>query len=266
LVAEAGGSLAAAVVEVAEVVQSEVAVPVVGDDRGAWFHVISDEAVQRLRRPIRERCHPAPAETLRPSDLDRDASQHLLAACPSAAQPGLLTTKEGRIHLRWPSQPVAARTHQRRPQSVRYRPGPLVRADLRLRCTVRADTPSLLEANIQHAVNHTVSGVRVRSKIVPAVTADNDGALPTDPQRHTPSRDRRAVGSCRARSAPAWCHSARRSPAARVQPRTHVRGQDDPARAGLADSRWAYPGRAGWSSPNPLRSGAWPWLPPPGER
>ena len=30
--------------------------------------------------------------------------------------------------------------------------------------------PSFWVANSQHAVNHTVSGVRVRSKIVPAVT------------------------------------------------------------------------------------------------
>jgi hypothetical protein len=38
------------------------------------------------------------------------------------------------------------------------------------RCRLSAEIPSLAVANSQHAVNHTVSGVRVRSKIVPAVT------------------------------------------------------------------------------------------------
>ena len=38
------------------------------------------------------------------------------------------------------------------------------------RCRLCAEMPSFCVANSQHAVNHTVSGVRVRSKIVPAVT------------------------------------------------------------------------------------------------
>ena len=38
------------------------------------------------------------------------------------------------------------------------------------RCTLSADTPSFCVANIQHAANHTVSGVRRRSNKVPAVT------------------------------------------------------------------------------------------------
>ena len=38
------------------------------------------------------------------------------------------------------------------------------------RCKCWADSPSLAVANSQHAWNHTVSGVRVLSKIVPAVT------------------------------------------------------------------------------------------------
>jgi len=33
-----------------------------------------------------------------------------------------------------------------------------------------AEIPSFWLDNSQHAINHTVSGVRVRSKIVPAVT------------------------------------------------------------------------------------------------
>ncbi len=40
----------------------------------------------------------------------------------------------------------------------------------RVRCRLRAETPSLLVASSQQALNHTVSGVRVRSNTVPAVT------------------------------------------------------------------------------------------------
>jgi hypothetical protein len=39
------------------------------------------------------------------------------------------------------------------------------------RCRLSADTPSFCVANIQLAVNQTVSGVRVRSKTVPTETA-----------------------------------------------------------------------------------------------
>src|SRR5665647_1897046 len=39
-----------------------------------------------------------------------------------------------------------------------------------VRLRLRAEIPSLPMENSQQAVNHTVSGVRVRSKIVPAVT------------------------------------------------------------------------------------------------
>src|SRR5450755_495619 len=38
------------------------------------------------------------------------------------------------------------------------------------RCRLSAETPSFCAANIQQAVNHTVSGVRLRSNSVPAVT------------------------------------------------------------------------------------------------
>jgi hypothetical protein len=47
--------------------------------------------------------------------------------------------------------------------------------------------PSFCVANIQHAVNHTVSGVRVRPKIVPAVTEVRRPQLPHS-NRPSPSR------------------------------------------------------------------------------
>ena len=47
--------------------------------------------------------------------------------------------------------------------------------------------PSFWVANSQHAVNHTVSGVRVRSKIVPAVTEVRE-LHPAHSKRPSPSR------------------------------------------------------------------------------
>ena len=52
------------------------------------------------------------------------------------------------------------------------------------RCRPSAETPSLAVANIQQAVNHTVSGVRLRSNSVPAVT---DVRLPQAAHLYRPS-------------------------------------------------------------------------------
>ena len=56
-----------------------------------------------------------------------------------------------------------------------------------MRCRLWADTPSFCVANSQHAMNHTVSGVRVRSKIVPAVT---DVRAPQPAHHNRPSASR----------------------------------------------------------------------------
>ena len=53
---------------------------------------------------------------------------------------------------------------------MQQRPRRLVGADLSARFSASAEIPSFWLANSQQAINHTVSGVRVRSKIVPAVT------------------------------------------------------------------------------------------------
>jgi hypothetical protein len=52
------------------------------------------------------------------------------------------------------------------------------------RCRPSAETPSLAVANIQQAVDHTVSGVRLRSNSVPAVT---DVRLPQAAHLYRPS-------------------------------------------------------------------------------
>jgi len=57
---------------------------------------------------------------------------------------------------------------------------------LTVRCKLSAETPSLAVANSQQAVNQTVSGVRVRPKIVPAVT-DVRKLHPTHMNRPSPS-------------------------------------------------------------------------------
>src|SRR5438132_702857 len=60
------------------------------------------------------------------------------------------------------------------------------------RCRLCAETPSFWVANSQHAMNQTVRGVRVLSKIVPAVT---DVAERHEPQRSRPSPRRHPPGS-----------------------------------------------------------------------
>jgi hypothetical protein len=52
-----------------------------------------------------------------------------------------------------------------------------------------AETPSFWVANSQHAANQTVSGVRVRSKIVPAV---GDVRVPQPRHSNRPSASRHA--------------------------------------------------------------------------
>jgi len=78
----------------------------------------------------------------------------------------------------------------------------------RVRCRLSAEMPSLPAANSQQAVNHTVSGVRVRSKMAPAVTelrAPHTGHM----KRPSPSRQ-----------PPAWPQPGQTKPAGQ---RSHSR-------------------------------------------
>jgi DNA methylase len=95
---------------------------------------------------------------------------NLLASGSPTAQSRLFTADVGLIHLHHPGQPVSARAHQHRAQPVQHRPRGLVGAHLQRPPQAQRRDAVLPVANTQHAVNHTVSGVRVRSKIVPAVT------------------------------------------------------------------------------------------------
>ena len=65
---------------------------------------------------------------------------------------------------------------------MQHRPGRLVRADLKRPLQALAEIPYFWVAN--QAVNHTVDGVRVLSKIVPAV---GDVRPSHSPQRNRPS-------------------------------------------------------------------------------
>ena len=73
-----------------------------------------------------------------------------------------------------------------------------LRSEVRFR--LKAEIPSLPEAKFQQAANQTVSGVRVRSKMVPAVT---DGRLPQFVHMNLPSPSRHP---------PAWPHSGQTNP------------------------------------------------------
>jgi hypothetical protein len=111
-----------------------------------------------------------PSPRARRDPLHGDADQQILALGVAAPQSGLLTTHVGLVDLDRPGQPLRpGRTSTERKrcsiaQAVWEEP------ISRERCRLSAEMPSLAAANCQQAVNQTVSGVRVRSKIVPAVT------------------------------------------------------------------------------------------------
>src|SRR5271166_2141264 len=130
LAAAGRGPLAAPLVGVTQARQSVVAGPAVGDDAGARLDALADERAERTGGRVGQHSHPAPADTLRLADLDRDAGEHLLAALPPAAQALLLPADKGLVHLHRAGQPVPARPHQRTPQPVQHRPRSVVRADL----------------------------------------------------------------------------------------------------------------------------------------
>ena len=73
---------------------------------------------------------------------------------------------------------------------MQHRPGGLVGTASSVRFRLRAEIPSLPVANSQQAVNQTVNGVRVRSKIVPPVhrgaAAAPNAHDPTIPQAPAP--------------------------------------------------------------------------------
>ena len=90
--------------------------------------------------------------------------------CPPTAQPGLLPADERLVHLDAAGQPAPPRPDQHRPQPVQHRPRRRVRADLQRPLKVLGGDPVLGRGKQPARVNHTVSGVCVRSKTVPAVT------------------------------------------------------------------------------------------------
>ena len=168
--AGAGRALAAPLVDIAEPGQPVVAHPGAGDHPRARLDMAGHERVQRGRGRVGQDGHPAPADSPRLLYLRRDADQGFLAPGPPAAQPRLLAADVGLVHLHRP----ASRSRPGRTSTERSRCSiahavcsePISSAF----CRPSAEIPSLAVANDQHAANQTVSGVRVLSKIVPAVT------------------------------------------------------------------------------------------------
>ena len=137
-------------------------------------------------------------------------------SCPwpvRRAKPGLLTADVGLVHLHRPGQPLPARADQHRPQPVQHRPRRLVRADLQRPLQAQRRDPVLLGGEQPAAVNHTVNGVRVRSKIVPAVTAVRDPQRPAlEPAVAEPPTRRTAHTRARTRPATATTPGSPGSP------------------------------------------------------
>ena len=126
----AGRALAAPIVLVAELSQSLISGPPVGDDRRARLDVIHHERVQGLGRGIGQWRHAAPPQSSRLMNLNCDTGQHLLAPSAATGQPRLGAADVGLGHLYRPAQQIPTGTYQHRPQAVQHGPGSLVGADL----------------------------------------------------------------------------------------------------------------------------------------
>ncbi len=126
----AGRALAAPIVLVAELSQSLISGPPVGDDRRARLDVIHHERVQGLGRGIGQWRHAAPPQSSRLMNLNCDTGQHLLAPSAATGQPRLGAADVGLVHLYRPAQQIPTGTYQHRPQAVQHGPGSLVGADL----------------------------------------------------------------------------------------------------------------------------------------
>ena len=116
--------------------------------------------------------------------------------------PGSSPPMIGLVHLDGPGQPVPARADQHRPQPVQHRPRRRVRADLQRALQALRGDPSFWRGEQPARVNHTVSGVRVRSKIVPAVT-EVRAPQPAHSYRPSPAASRRHDHSAGRRTRPA---------------------------------------------------------------
>src|SRR5512135_1508130 len=92
---EAGRSLTARLVGVAELADPAVAGPAVGDDPSARLDGVGDEAVQRRRGSVRHDLHPAAAVPTRFGDLNGHSHQGFLALGASAGQARLLPADVG---------------------------------------------------------------------------------------------------------------------------------------------------------------------------
>ena len=129
--------------------------PSVGDHPRARLYVFGDEGVQRGGRPIGQDRHPGPPEPAGLLDLNGHTYHRLLALRTSTPQPGLVTTDVRLVHLNRAGQPIPPRAHQDRAQPMQHRPCGRIRADLQRPLQAQRDMPSLPEANIQQASNHT---------------------------------------------------------------------------------------------------------------
>jgi hypothetical protein len=95
--------------------------PAIGDHPGVRLDVVGEERSQRVGRRVEQRRHAATAQPLGLSALDGDPDEHLLALLPPAAQPWLLAAEVALVDLHLARQPLAARSHQHRPQPVQHR-------------------------------------------------------------------------------------------------------------------------------------------------
>src|SRR5271157_5486855 len=170
--------------DVPTLLQPTVTLPGIGDDRCPRLDVIQHEGVKRFCGGIRHGRHSTAPESLRLQDLDRDTRQDLLPFGTASRKSRFLASDVGFVHLHLPAKALPIGANQPRPQAMKDSPHRLVGADLQGPLKLSAEIPSLPLAKYQQAESQTVSGVRVRSKMVPAIT---DVRLPHPVHLNLPS-------------------------------------------------------------------------------
>ena len=184
--------------------QRQIRGPAIGVDRRPGLDSAAHEPVLRN---IRHRLHAHAPETLGIPDLNRDRHDRLAARL--AADDALLDTADvGLIDLDVSAEPVAAGAHHRHAEAVQHRPGGLVGAQPERALDAQRETPCFWLVISHAASNHGRSGVRVLSKIVPAVP---DACRPQTEHSNRPTPNRHP---CR------LAHRAQRNPSGQ---RSHSR-------------------------------------------
>lgn len=125
-------TLIASIMDVAELLDSQVPPPPIGDHPRTWGDAVGDEGAQRVGSRVWDNPHAGPTEPSARVVFNGEDDEELLAGGAPAGQSLLVTTEVGLIDFHGPGEEFPAWTHQGRADPVEHRPGRLVGTDLQV--------------------------------------------------------------------------------------------------------------------------------------